>query len=89
MTKSPTILTRPHIFRAGAGLAVAATATPLLNPLGQSEDARQPARNLSTAMASIASRSRLQATVISMAMGRFRSRPIFVMNARTLNWLRC
>ena len=30
MTKSPTILTRRSIFRAGAGLAVAATATPLL-----------------------------------------------------------
>ena len=30
MTKSPTILTRRSIFRAGAELAVAATATPLL-----------------------------------------------------------
>ena len=29
MTKSPTILTRRSIFRAGAALAVAATATPL------------------------------------------------------------
>ena len=32
MIKSPTILTRRSIFRAGAGLAVAATATPLLTP---------------------------------------------------------
>ena len=41
MTKSATILTRRSLFRAGAGLAVAATATPLLNPaLAQSEDAR-------------------------------------------------
>ena len=31
MTKSPTILTRRSIFRAGAGMAVAATATPLFN----------------------------------------------------------
>jgi hypothetical protein len=42
MIKSPTILTRRSLFRAGAGLAVAATATPLLNPASaQSEDARQ------------------------------------------------
>jgi hypothetical protein len=32
MIKSRTILTRRSIFRAGAGLAVAATATPLLTP---------------------------------------------------------
>src|SRR6266852_5624919 len=32
MTKSPTIQTRRRIFRPGAGLAVAATATPLLAP---------------------------------------------------------
>ena len=42
MTKSPTILTRRSLFRAGAGLAVAATATPLLTPVSdQAEDARQ------------------------------------------------
>ena len=29
MTRSPTILTRRSMFRAGAGLAVATTATPL------------------------------------------------------------
>jgi len=41
MIKSPTILTRRSIFRAGAGLAVAATATPLLTPASaQAEDAR-------------------------------------------------
>jgi glyoxylase-like metal-dependent hydrolase (beta-lactamase superfamily II) len=40
MTKSPTILTRRSIFRAGAGLAVAATATPLLTPAAWA-DARQ------------------------------------------------
>ena len=42
MTKSPTILTRRSLFRAGAGLAVAATATPLLTPASTwAEDARQ------------------------------------------------
>jgi hypothetical protein len=42
MTKSPTILTRRSIFRAGAALAVAATATPLFIPgLARAEDARQ------------------------------------------------
>jgi glyoxylase-like metal-dependent hydrolase (beta-lactamase superfamily II) len=40
MTKSPTILTRRSIFRAGAGLAVAATAAPLLTPVARA-DARQ------------------------------------------------
>jgi glyoxylase-like metal-dependent hydrolase (beta-lactamase superfamily II) len=40
--KSPTILTRRSIFRAGAGLAVAATATRLLTPAStQAEGARQ------------------------------------------------
>ena len=43
MTKSPTILTRRSIFRAGAGLAVAATATPLFTRASASaEDAHQP-----------------------------------------------
>ena len=42
MTKSPTILTRRSIFRAGAGLAVAATATPLFTRASAwAEDARQ------------------------------------------------
>ena len=42
MIKSPTILTRRNLFRAGAELAVAATATSLLTPTSaQAEDARQ------------------------------------------------
>jgi hypothetical protein len=42
MIKSPTILTRRSMFRAGAGLAIAAMASPLLTPApAQAEDARQ------------------------------------------------
>jgi hypothetical protein len=42
MIKSPTILTRRGVFRVGAGLAVAATATPLLIPTStEAEDAHQ------------------------------------------------
>jgi hypothetical protein len=42
MIKFPTIRTRRSIFRAGAGLAVAATATRLLTPISvQAEGARQ------------------------------------------------
>jgi hypothetical protein len=41
MTKSPTMPTRRNLFRAGAALAVAATAPPLLIPaLARAEDAR-------------------------------------------------
>lgn len=41
-TKSPTILSRRSIFRAGATLAVAATVTPLFTPpVARAEDARQ------------------------------------------------
>ena len=40
--KPPTILTRRSVFRAGAGLAIAATVAPLLTPASaQAEDARQ------------------------------------------------
>ena len=43
MTKSATIPTRRSVFRAGAALAVAATATPLLTRTSAwAEDARQP-----------------------------------------------
>jgi hypothetical protein len=42
MIKAPTILTRRSVFRAGAGLAVAATATRMLTPApARAEDARQ------------------------------------------------
>ena len=39
MTNSATILTRRSLFRAGAGLAVAATATPFLTPASAQADA--------------------------------------------------
>jgi hypothetical protein len=58
MTESQTFLTRRGMFRAGLGLAVAATATRLLTPASaQAEDAVKPARDPKTAMAPIASRS--------------------------------
>jgi hypothetical protein len=42
MTRSPTILTRRSVFHVGAGLAVAAMATPLVTPASaHAEDARQ------------------------------------------------
>ena len=42
MNKSPTILTRRSMFHAGAGLAVAAMATPLVTPASaHAEDAHQ------------------------------------------------
>src|SRR5258708_27115009 len=42
MIKSPTIVTRRSMFHAGAGLAVAAMATPLVTPASaHAEDARQ------------------------------------------------
>ena len=45
--KSPTILTRRSVFHAGAGLAIAATARPLLTPASaQAEDARQAGAEL-------------------------------------------
>ena len=44
MTKSPTILSRRSIFRAGAALAVAATVTPLFTPAVGPGRGRPPSR---------------------------------------------
>src|SRR5260370_5457646 len=83
MIKSPTILTRRSIFRAGAGLAVAATATPLLTPASaQAEDARQagaePLNGNGFYRFKIGD---FHATVISDGYGQIQVGPILAMNA--------
>ena len=82
MIKSPTILTRRSVFRSGAGLAVAATATPLLTPASaQAEDARQagaePLNGNGFYRFKIGD---FQATVISDGYGPIPVGPIFAMN---------
>src|SRR5260370_21050123 len=81
--KAPTILPRGSVFRAGAGRAVAATATPLLTPaVAQSEDARQagaePLKGNGSYRFKIGD---LQATVISDGYGQIPVGPILAMNA--------
>ena len=82
MIKSPTILTRRSVFRAGAGLAVAVTASPLLNPASaQSENVRQagaePLNGNGFYRFKIGD---FQATVISDGYGQLPIRPILAMN---------
>jgi glyoxylase-like metal-dependent hydrolase (beta-lactamase superfamily II) len=83
VTKSPTILTRRSVFRAGAGLAVAATATSFLTPAStQAEDARQAgAAALSGNGFYRFKIGEFQATVISDGYGQIPIGPIFAMNA--------
>ncbi len=82
MTKSPTILTRRSIFRAGAGLAVAATATPFLTPASARADARQAdAEPLNGDGFYRFKIGDFQATVISDGYGPIPVRPILVTNA--------
>jgi glyoxylase-like metal-dependent hydrolase (beta-lactamase superfamily II) len=83
MTKFPTILTRRSIFRASAGLAAAATATPLFTPTSaQADDARQagaePLNGNGFYRFKIGD---FQATVISDGYGPIPIWPIFAMNA--------
>src|SRR6202521_2899762 len=83
MIRSPTILTRRSILRAGAGLAVAATATPLLTPASaQAEDARQagaePLNGNGFYRFKIGD---FQAAVISDGYGEIPVGPILAMNA--------
>jgi glyoxylase-like metal-dependent hydrolase (beta-lactamase superfamily II) len=83
MTKSPTILTRRSVFRAGAGLAVAATATSFLTPAStQAEGARQagaaPLNGNGFYRFKI---GEFRATVISDGYGQIPIGPIFAMNA--------
>ena len=83
MTKSATILTRRSLFRAGAGLAVAATATPFLTPASaQAEDARQAGAEPLNGNGFYRFRiGDFQATVISDGYGPIPIWPTFAMNA--------
>jgi glyoxylase-like metal-dependent hydrolase (beta-lactamase superfamily II) len=82
MIKPPTILTRRNLFRAGAGLAVAATAAPLISPAsGQAEDAGQTgAESLNGNGFYRFKIGDFQATVISDGYGPFPVWPTFAMN---------
>src|SRR6195256_3369245 len=82
MTKSPTILTRRSLFRAGATLAVAATATPLLTPASaHAEDSRkagaEPLNGNGFYRFKIGA---FQATVIAEGYEQIPIWPIFAMN---------
>jgi glyoxylase-like metal-dependent hydrolase (beta-lactamase superfamily II) len=83
MTKSPTILTRRSIFRAGAALAVAAPATPLFSRASAwAEDARQPGAQPVNGDGFYRFKiGDFQATVISDGYGPVPVRPVLVMNA--------
>jgi hypothetical protein len=84
MNKSPTILTRRTMFNAGAGLAVAAMATPLVTPASaHAEDARQAgAESLNGNGFYRFKIGDFQATVISDGYGQIPVGPIFAMNAQ-------
>src|SRR5258706_8572270 len=82
MTEFPTILTRRSLFRAGAGLAVAATATRLLTPTSaRADDARQAgAEGLNGNGFYRFKIGDFQATVISDGYGQIPIWPTFAMN---------
>jgi glyoxylase-like metal-dependent hydrolase (beta-lactamase superfamily II) len=82
MTKPLTILTRRSVFRAGVGLAVAATATPVLTPASaQSEGARQSgAEPLNGDGFYRFKIGDFQATVVSDGYGQIPIRPILATN---------
>src|SRR5258708_7479129 len=81
--KSPTILTRRSVFRAGAGLAIAATARPLLTPASaQAEDARQAGAEPQNGNGFYRFKiGDFQATVVSDGYGQLPIGPILAMNA--------
>ena len=83
MIKSPTILTRRSLFRAGAGLAVAATGTRLLAAApAKAEDAPQAGAEPLNGNGFYRFRiGAFQATVISDGYGQIPIRPVLVMNA--------
>src|ERR1700692_245202 len=82
MIKSPTILTRRSIFRAGAGLAIAAATSPLLTPASaRAEDARQADPESLNGNGFYRFKiGDFQATVISDGYGPIPVGPIFAMN---------
>jgi hypothetical protein len=82
MIKPPTILTRRSVFRAGAGLAVAAMGTPLLTPApAQSEGAHQAGAEALNGDGFYRFKiGDFQATVISDGSGQIPIRPILAMN---------
>src|SRR6202048_2424397 len=82
MIKPPTPLPRRSVFRAGVGLAVAATATRLLTPASaQSEGARQAGPEALNGDGFYRFKiGDFQATVISDGYGQIPIRPIFAMN---------
>src|SRR5260370_5309988 len=83
MIKPPTILTRRSVFRAGAGLAIAAAATPMLTPASaRAESASQAgAEPLNGDGFYRFKIGDFQATVVSDGYGQIPIRPILVMNA--------
>src|SRR5260221_9600371 len=83
MIKSPTILTRRSLFRAGAALAVAATATPLLTPASaHAEDARKAGAEPQNGNGFYRFKiGDFQAIVISDGYGQIPIGPILAMNA--------
>jgi hypothetical protein len=83
MTKSPRILTRRSIFRAGAVLAVAATTTPLFSRASaRAEDARQPGAEPVNGDGFYRFKiGDFKATVISDGHGPVQVWPVLVMNA--------
>jgi Metallo-beta-lactamase superfamily len=84
MFESPMILNRRSVFRAGAGLAIAAaTAPPLLTPSSaQAEDARETGAAPQNGNGFYRFKiGEFQATVISDGYGQIPIGPIFAMNA--------
>jgi glyoxylase-like metal-dependent hydrolase (beta-lactamase superfamily II) len=82
MIESPTILNRRSILRAGAGLAIAATAAPLLAPASaRAEDAPQAGAEPLNGNGFFRFKiGDFQATVISDGYGQIPIRPILAMN---------
>src|SRR3982074_2372335 len=81
MTKSATILTRRSLFRAGAALAVATTATPLLTSVRAEDDRQAGAERPSGNGFYRFKIGDFQATVISDGYGQLPVGPILAMNA--------